>query len=73
MKRLIKIFLLVLILAILTFSQNTTIVKARTFVVEKVKIIVGKTKPVYEKADVDKYVDKTVKASEDAIETITTK
>lgn len=35
MKKLIKFAILIIVLAILAFSQNPTIVKARTFVKEK--------------------------------------
>jgi hypothetical protein len=37
MKKLIKIAVLIIAVAIFSFSQNTTISKARTFVIEKGK------------------------------------
>ena len=39
MKKLIKFALLIVVLAIFTFSSNPTITKVRTFVVEKGKVV----------------------------------
>ena len=55
MKKLIKLTLLVAVLAIFAFSSNPTITKARTFVVEKGKVV---------------YADLTQKAKESENETV---
>jgi len=49
MKNLIKFVVLIVVLAILAFSENPTIVKGRTFVVENVKKLLDNAKPVYDK------------------------
>jgi len=49
MKRLIKLVILIVVLAVLAFSQNPTITKGRNFVIREGKTLFGWTEKQYQK------------------------